>query len=124
VTGAILLLLPLFRMGPGNDLVMRGSIPALMILCIFTIKAVQNFSGISRVKQIILAGVMFLGAVTPAQEFIRAIAKDRWSPNLSQSLYEAAGGTLPANYTARLNQYGLQAIFREPSDLSATRDKR
>lgn len=117
VTGTILIVLPFFHLGPNNDLVMRASIPCLMMLCIFTLQAVRNFNGFSTGKQLCLIIVLALGAVTPLQEFIRAMANEHWSPRLDLSLYEAAGGSLPPHYSASLEQSFLKALFREPSAL-------
>jgi hypothetical protein len=115
VTGTVLIILPFFHLGPSNDLVMRASIPALMMLCILTLQAIRNFSGFSSGQQLRLILGLALGAVTPLQEFIRAVGNERWSPRLDLSLYEAAGGSLPPHYSATLDQGCLKALLREPS---------
>ncbi len=115
VTGTVLILLPLFYLGPSNDLVMRASIPALMMLCILTLQAVGNSSGVSSGRRLRIILVLVLGAVTPLQEFIRAMTNERWAPRLDLSLYEAAGRSLPPHYSASLDQSCLKALFREPS---------
>jgi len=115
VTGITLLLLPLLNFGPANDLVMRASIPALMILCIFTMLALRRFTSYSMAKRMLLGLVLSLGAVTPIQEIIRAIREEPWSPQLGENLYEAADHSLPAHYTAPLTSSPLRALFKEPA---------
>ena len=102
VTGVTLVSLPLFNFGPANDLVMRASIPALMMLCILTMRALRQYPRYSLSKRMLLGLVLALGAVTPIQEIIRAIHKDPWSPRLDASLYEAAEHALPPHYAAPL----------------------
>lgn len=116
-TAAItLLLLPFFRMGPGNDLVMRSSIPSLAMLCILTLEYINSIN-FKKWKSASLILFLCIGAVTPAQEFIRAITEPSWAPRLNANLIEASGGQLPPHYGARLNQPGLNWLMNAPSNV-------
>lgn len=117
LTGAILLLLPFLRFGPGNDIVMRGSIPALMMLCIFTLLAIGNSGKLPASRMILLGGLLLVGSVTPMQEFIRAFNNEPWSPSFDKSLYQAAKNNLPLHYTATLSPNGLGLFMLEPDNL-------
>lgn len=106
--------LPMFRMGPGNDLVMRGSIPALMLICLLVIRHFQNERW-STPRSIAIGLLLMLGAITPLQEFYRAVANPAWNSDLQVNLIEASGGHAPSHYVARLNQAGLQWLMKPPS---------
>jgi hypothetical protein len=60
--------LPVFRIGHYNDLVMRGSIPALFVVSIFL---VRSMVGVNRLMKIIVLLIFALGAVTPFFEYRR-----------------------------------------------------
>ncbi len=115
----ILLLLPFYRFGPGNDLVMRSSIPALMVLALATVRplASSNRQG----ARVLLALVLIVGATGSAQEPERALLTERWSLTGKTLLQAAADQArpgdprLPANYVGRLSQPGLIALMRAPS---------
>lgn len=66
-----LLLFPFFHFGPGNDLVMRGSIPALTVLMLVVIEflLVRGDFFIQRRRIVVL--MMMVGLVTPLNEFYR-----------------------------------------------------
>ncbi len=117
LTGVILLVLPLLRFGPGNDIVMRGSIPALMMLCIFTLLTVGSYRKMPAKRKILLGGLLLVGSVNPMQEFIRAINNDSWSPRLDKNLYQVANKNLPLHYTATLPPNGLGLFMLEPDNL-------
>jgi hypothetical protein len=121
-TGIILLVLPFLHFGPGNDIVMRGSIPALMMLCIFTILAIAQFREMPVRRIVLLVGLLLVGAVTPMQEFIRAVKNQPWSPHLDRNLYQTAKNNLPPHYMAVLKPSGLGLVMREPDDLLNKRD--
>lgn len=74
---AILLVLPFFRFGPGNDLVMRCSIPALAILALATVRPLaEGGHTLWRYALIVVLGIGLLGA---AQEPERALMRPRWA---------------------------------------------
>jgi len=94
-----LLLLPLLSIGPGNDLVMRSSIPSLGILCI---AAVNVFAHPARhtgaYRRWLLGLVLAIGAVTPYYEFSRSITRKPWAPNLDFTLIDANNGGIAHHY--------------------------
>lgn len=108
-----LLALPFFRFGPGNDIVMRGGIPALMLLCLVLLSSLQDM----RLRLQDLAGtavIILIGAITPAEEIYRALTLPSWAFREDVNLIQAAQGTPPAHYAARLNDKTLSAIMRSP----------
>jgi len=113
-----LCVLPFFRMGPGNDIVMRGGIPALMLLCLLFLSSLQD----ARLRLQDLAGtavLLLIGAITPMEEIYRALDQPHWAFREDQNLVQAAGGSLPPHYAARLNQAQLQRVMRPPQQLAA-----
>lgn len=107
-----LALLPFLHLGPGNDIVMRGGIPALMLICIMTLHYIQKKENLDS-RSALLIVVLLTGAVTPLQEFYRALTTERWSPNLQNNLIQASG-TPPPHYVARLNKPLLEKMMKEP----------
>jgi hypothetical protein len=114
----ILALLPLVNFGPGNDLVMRSSIPALTVLAIAACLALvkENFAR-AWPKKVVLGCLLALGAVTPVTEFARAVVLDSWPINLQASLPGAACGQYPAHYVARLGGETIGRLLRQPRAL-------
>jgi len=111
----ILLLLPLWSFGPGNDFVMRASIPALTILCITVLLCFdRKIFQTNRIDALALVLILALGAETPIHEIIRALAAERWQPNTKHSLIDTQHGILPAHYVGQLNQAGLIWLMKEP----------
>ena len=74
ISMGFLLLLPFFRYGQWNDLVMRASIPSLYVLCLFTLRTIDRFSW-KKLLSLVLLGGLFLGALTPVIEFRRHFQK-------------------------------------------------
>lgn len=91
VSIGLLVVLPLFSFGGGNDLVMRGSIPALAILWLGLIdKFVLMPVGRGRQLRAMIALAFFsIGSVTSLQEMFRAMTKPRWDPDTRLSLPSA-----------------------------------
>jgi hypothetical protein len=112
---AILLLLPLYRFGPSNDLPMRASIPALTVLALATVAPLTGRGPLA--WRAALAGLLAIGALGAAQEPERAFLAPRWDPpDLSLArLYAGAGEPLPPHYVARLApSSALSRLLREP----------
>ncbi len=70
-----LLILPLYRYGFWNDLVMRASIPGLCVLCIFTIRAFFYAVTNKRLVAVLAALLLLIGALNSSIEFKRHIVK-------------------------------------------------
>lgn len=112
----LLLLLPVLSFGPGNDLVMRASIPSLVVLAIGVCLALTRptpRAGDSP-RKVLLGCMVAVGAVTPITEFARAILLPAWPINLEATLIGAACGQHMAHYTARLNGQFLGKLLRPP----------
>ena len=108
-----LLALPLAgRLGPGNDLVMRTSIPALLVLCVAVLGIIRDCRFTEDPGRfILLALVLLVGAVTPLHEFRRAIRQPAKPFDPSRGLAEIRrpGEVYPPHYVARA---GAMPIFR------------
>ncbi len=85
---AILIILPLFKMGISNDLVMRCSIPALFLLMFYIISYFYDYSE-SKVYNLknkngnklvvyVLLVLLFIGSIHPMQEFYDAVITDKF----------------------------------------------
>jgi hypothetical protein len=113
VSVLILLALPFYMFGPGNDLVMRGSIPALMILCLATVDALAQVKWSEQPKFVMpLLVCLAFGSITPVHEIARALLFSRWPPALHRNLIEVSRGT-PAHYVARMSPL-LARVMRQP----------
>jgi hypothetical protein len=130
----VLAVLPLVSFGSANDFVMRVSIPSLTVLAIGACLALLTppSAGASstaappatmglRIKKAALVGLLLVGAVTPFQEFARAAARDPWRANLDATLIDAACGTFPPHYVARLPGQPIAALLRSPHALQPGR---
>jgi hypothetical protein len=115
----ILAILPAAHFGPGNDLVMRGSIPSLVVLLIAACLALVEKAPDpgSRVKKALLAALLIVGAVTPVQEFARAVLLPAWPINLEVTLIGTNCGKFPAHYIARLGGGMAERLLRAPHRL-------
>jgi hypothetical protein len=112
----ILALLPLAYFGPGNDLVMRASIPSLAVLAISACLALCRKAMIGSMvkKKWLLAGLLVVGAVTPVQEFARATVLRPWPINLEATLIGADCGKFAPHYVARLGDEIVGYVLRKP----------
>jgi len=127
----LLLVLPVFKFGVGNDLAMRASILPLMILFTLMVEALWGLASNGHlVRAGVVCVVLMVGAITPAQEFIRAWRQPRWGPDLRMNVLEATG-YFPANYIARWQKMPdvVRATFRppdasSPNQIPATMDRR
>jgi len=114
----VLLLLPLYRFGQSNDLPMRASIPALGVLALATVAPLAGQG--PRRWRAVLALLLVVGAVGPAQEVARVFLKPRWAPpGLSMAqLYGARPPhfqTFPPHYVARLASPAMAWLLRGPA---------
>jgi hypothetical protein len=119
ISVGFLLLLPFIRFGPGNDLAMRASIPALMFLCIATIHAFQRPEKIPRRTLITFCIVLMLGAITPIHEFYRAASLPSWKPDQTVNVMNY-GSVPPAHYVARVERSWRTCVFRDLREIIKT----
>jgi hypothetical protein len=114
--GAILLLLPLFRIGPSNDLLLRMSTPCLVMLLILVLEELRRpgMEASALVRKATLVAVLVIGAITPGFEIARALIWKRTPPNYGQSLVEAQRGYLAPHYLGKLDLPALRVVFKTP----------
>jgi hypothetical protein len=97
----VLLALPFVFFGPSNDLMLRGSTPALVLLAIFTLitinNALDNQSTAAFPWLIVIA--LAIGACTPFNEMWRAITWKHWAPDYQRPLTESDN----SHYTGTLH---------------------
>jgi hypothetical protein len=115
----ILALLPFARFGPGNDIVMRGSIPSLVVLAIAAALALigKDSGAGARWKKAALGALLAVGAVTPIQEIARALMLPSWPIDMQATLIDTNCGGFPAHYVARLNGPTIGLLLRAPHRL-------
>ena len=76
VTLASLLLIPLIRVGGSIDFVMRASIPALVLLCLMTIGALDRYKAEgTKPRYLLLIAVILIGALTAQHELTRSVQR-------------------------------------------------
>jgi hypothetical protein len=115
----VLLGAPFIRFGPGNDLAMRGSVPALAFVCMATLDFLQRATKESRGRMIALCSILLLGAVTPFHEFYRAVTFPHWMPSTTLTVMDF-GPIPPPHYVGRHEQTWRQVIFRDPAGILKT----
>jgi hypothetical protein len=117
---AILALLPLVYLGPANDLVMRASIPSLTVLAIGACLALvdQASDQTSRRKKLLLVGLLVVGAVTPIEEFARAVLLPAWPINMAATLIGADCGRFAPHYVARLGHETIGRLMLQTNRLA------
>jgi hypothetical protein len=115
----ILALLPLAHFGPANDLVMRGSIPSLVVLligaCLAMLAKSADLHG--RLRKAALAFLLVVGAITPVQEFARAVMLPAWPINRELTLIGASCGGYAPHYVAHLGGEMIVRLLRAPHRL-------
>jgi len=114
---AVLLLLPFYYYGPSNDLAMRSSIPALMVLALAVVKALLQPTHLFR--RVLLVCVLLIGALGALQEPLRSQLKSRWQVK-NQYIPEAVleesphvKNIFPPHYFARFDSRGIQLLFKK-----------
>jgi len=113
VAGLVLWLLPFAAFGPSNDLAMRGSIPALVILALAAAYAVADpaLALQRRVFWPILL-VLTLGVPTAVTEMARAVSEPVWKPDYSHSFVPDPRKEYPAHYATRLKGSPVERLLR------------
>ena len=111
----VLLLLPLYRFGPANDLAMRASIPALALLAIRLGEWLsQPRDGLSdRQLRWVAIALLAIGAVTPLMEVARLFIEPRWDMDTQHDLIEVSRGWAP-HYLTPIEQPWPDRFLRHP----------
>jgi len=83
VSVVVLTVLPLFRYGYFNDLVMRVSMPAVFVLCVLVLRAIFDSNTPWLYRGALLA-VLAVGSITPLTEIARHVARFSDTPRVTQ----------------------------------------
>ena len=126
VAVGVLLVLPLYQLGAANDLVMRASIPSLMVLAMACPPVLLDFCQPQRLR-IALVSVLLVGAVGALHEPFRALSRPVWQrsqdtlPQAVAAERHVQGAVpMPAHYVARLHQWSLAPLMLPPESPKAT----
>jgi len=91
LAAATLMLLCCFAVGANNDLLMRGSIPALGVLAVLAARAVTGAAGGLRTAPLVLC--LVVGSITPMGEILRAVLAPRISGREQLSVVDVMRST-------------------------------
>jgi hypothetical protein len=123
---ASLLLLPFFSFGPGNDLVMRGSIAPLVIVA-FAFGSIVCNTSISRKTKLIGFALIILSAPSALLEFTRDINYPRYDLSdcsLTEALHAMGAKGIPTNYmveSANIPSWLMDANVSAPQSARSRR---
>ena len=114
---SMLALLPFVVFGPSNDLLLRASVPSLIMLMILTLTVFQSCSGVSTDKNTpwLIVLILTIGAFSPLYELGRAASVRRWLPDYAQTLIDQQGGAFPPHYVGRLDRADMRLLLRDPA---------
>ncbi len=119
VAGLVLWILPFAAFGPGNDLAMRGSIPALVVLALAAASAVANPArALQRRVFWPIVVVLMLGVPTAVTEMARAVLEPVWKPDQSHSLVPNPEQGYPPHYATRLTGSPMQRLLRPAGNVN------
>ncbi|KQV47497.1 MULTISPECIES: hypothetical protein [unclassified Duganella] len=104
-----LLLLPFVHFGPSNDLVMRASIPALVILMMATIEAWQTAQPLRRSAITVLLAI---GSVTPLLEFERAFQSGPRYLHEQANFTDVTGESVVWHYLSPVTRPDVKAMLK------------
>lgn len=121
---AVLLVLPLITLGPSNDLLLRVSSPALVMLAILTMRVLTSYSHDWSGIHTAVALMLIVGAHTPFNEAARAVLWKAWQPDYTRSLIDVQQGYLPPHYIGRLTDPILSSLLRTPSPVPSSHQRR
>lgn len=119
LSGLTLLVLPFARLGPGNDIVMRASIPALTLLCLLTVVAVTRPANPMnrRASTFLLTAILAIGSITAIHEMSRTLIYKSWPANYNRTLREQQQGHLPYHYVGRFDNADLKWLMKPPESI-------
>lgn len=113
----VLALLPLFRYGPSNDLVMRGGIAGLALLALAVAQVLAEGNR-PRLPKAAMVVVLAFGAVTAVLEMQRAVLPGRALPDEARHFVQLWGAA--GHYVGELPQdAGLRRVLREPTPIAS-----
>ena len=120
VAGLVLLVLPFAAFGPSNDLAMRGSIPALVVLALAA-ASVLAYPAAALQRRVLwpILLVLMLGVPTAVTEMARAVSEPAWKPDYSHSLVPDPGNGYPAHYATRLSGSPIERFLKPVGNVNA-----
>lgn len=110
----ILLALPFAFFGPSNDLLLRASVPPLLILLGYTLHLFSHAPPTARNYPWAILVVLLVGAATPFNEMWRAATWPVRPPNYGMTLVDANEGHYPPHYIGKLDLPWLAALLKTP----------
>lgn len=117
-TALFLSLLPIAKLGPGNDVVMRASIPGLTLFCLLTVLVLSGIRPADKGSRLLLACLLALGCTTAIHELGRAVVYPAWTANHDLGLKALNRGHVPYHYAGRPETAWQRAIIRPPVRLN------
>lgn len=118
LTLAILLILPFTFFGPSNDLLLRASVPPLVLLMGHALRLFSRPEPTGKTFPWAIAVVLLVGAATPFHEMWRAATWSVRPANYGMTLIEATSGYIPPHYIGKLDLPWLAAIIKQPQEIS------
>lgn len=110
----ILLALPFTFFGPSNDLLLRASVPPLLILLCHALALFDKAPAHGRRFPWTIAIVLLIGAATPFNEMWRAVFWLNRAPNYGVTLVDVNNGHYPPHYIGRLDLPWLAGLLKQP----------
>ncbi|MBI5791196.1 MAG: hypothetical protein HZA63_06965 [Rhodocyclales bacterium] len=111
----VLALLPLVKLGPSNDLLLRVATPSLVLMAILCQRAVLDAWAEARPRAMVIVVMLLIGAHTPFNELWRAATWQAWRPDYTRPFVDTQNGGLPPHYIGRLKDPLLTELLRTPS---------
>jgi hypothetical protein len=116
-----LLALPLLHFGPGNDIVMRGGIPAITIVMFAVLSSFERQPDAPDARHhralVALSACLVLGAVTPLLEIQRAFMPSHIRSSEGENFIAVNGA--PWHYVGTLDSPLISLVLRTPVRLQA-----
>jgi hypothetical protein len=124
----MLLIIPIYRLGPNNDFAMRASILPLALLAFVFASIVAQLRWRDGIKPVAaVALVLCLGSLTPALEIQRALTVNAFAIsdcNLPTTWHQLDPGKWLANYFARADRVPAWLLARSSTHAPATTEDR
>lgn len=114
---AVLLALPFTFFGPSNDLLLRASVPPLVILMAHALSLFNQPETQNKNFPWAITVTLLIGAATPFNEIWRAATWSVRPANYGMALTEATPGFLPPHYIGKLDLPWLAAILKQPQEI-------
>ena len=122
----ILVLLPLAKFGPSNDLILRLSTPCLIFLLLALMAQITHWASSRAWPQsaLAIALVILVGAATPFNEMVRAATFKATVPDYSRSLVEQHWNIEPPHYVGIANSAWLNSVLSAPTRVPTSQERK